>query len=84
VLDQLLKLDVDIAVPSVGAPVTRAELASFRGRVETLTSRATALVRAGVAQDRFLQELVTADLGWTLHLDAEAIGLLYADLARGH
>jgi hypothetical protein len=83
-LDQVLKLDVDIVVPSVGSPVGRAELAAFKDRVETLTSRATALVRAGVAQDRFLQELATVDLGWTLHLDAEAIGFLYADLARGH
>ena len=84
VLDRLLQLDVEIAVPSVGAPLGRVELASFKDRVETLTSRATALVRAGVAQDRFLQELAIADLGWALHLDAEAIGLLYADLARGH
>jgi hypothetical protein len=83
VLDQVLKLDFDIAVPSVGPPVGRAELASFKTRVEALTSRATALVRAGVAQDRFLQRLATDDLGWTLHLDAEAIGHLYADLARG-
>jgi hypothetical protein len=64
--------------------VSRTELASFRDRVQTLTSRATALVRAGVAQDRFLQQLPTADLGWTLDMDAEAIGHLYADLAREH
>jgi hypothetical protein len=84
VLDQVLTLDVDIVVPSVGPPVGRTELASFRDRVQTLTSRATALVRAGVAQDRFLQQLPTADLGWTLDMDAEAIGHLYADLAREH
>lgn len=83
VLNQVLKLDFDVAVPSIGPPVGKAELASYRDRVETLTSRATALVKAGVAQDRFLQSLATADLGWTLHLDAESIGDLYADLARG-
>ena len=83
VLSQVLALDFDVAVPSVGLPVGKAELASYRDRVETLTSRATALVKAGVAHDRFLQRLVTADLGWTLHLDAESISHLYADLARG-
>ena len=82
-LEQLLELDFDIAVPSAGLPVGRAELAVFQRRVETLTSRAAALVRAGVAQDRFLQQLVTADLGWTMPLDAEDIRHLYADLARG-
>lgn len=83
VLDQVLKLDFDIAVPSAGAPVGRAELAAFKERVETLTVRATALVKAGVAQERFLQRLATADLGWTMQLDAEGIRQLYADLARG-
>jgi cyclase len=83
VLTQVLKLDFDVAVPSVGAPVGKADLASYRDRVETLTSRATALVKAGVAQDRFLQSLATADLGWTMNLDAESIDHLYADLARG-
>jgi len=83
VLSQVLTLDFDVAVPSVGPPVGRAELASYRDRVETLTSRATALVKAGVAQGRFLQRLATDDLGWTMHLDAESIGHLYADLTRG-
>jgi hypothetical protein len=83
VLNQVLKLDFDLAVPSVGPPVGKVELASYRDRVETLTSRATALVKAGVAQDRFLQHMATADLGWTMRLDAESIGHLYADLARG-
>lgn len=82
VLNQVLKLDFDVAIPSVGSPVGKAELASYRDRVGTLTSRATALVKAGVAQDRFLERLATADLGWTLHLDAETIRHLYADLAR--
>ncbi len=83
VLDQVLKLDFELAVPSVGPPMTRAELASFKDRLETLTARAAALVRAGVAQDRFLQQLATTDLGWTMRLDAETISHLYADLARG-
>lgn len=42
-LDQVLKLDFDIAVPSTGAPVGRAELASFKERVETLAAGARTL-----------------------------------------
>jgi cyclase len=83
VLDQVLKLDFDIAVPSAGPSMTRAELSSFKDRLETLTARAAALVRADVAQDRFLQQLATADLGWTMRLDAATISHLYAELARG-
>lgn len=82
-LNRVLELDFDMAVPSVGSPVGKAELASYRDRVESLTSRAAALVKAAVPQDRFLQHLRTVDLGWTMHLDAESIGHLYADLARG-
>jgi len=81
-LEQVLKLDFDLAVPSIGPPVGRAELVAFKERVQTLTSRAAALVRAGVAQDRFLQDLTTADLGWTMRLDAQAVSRLYADLSR--
>lgn len=83
VLDRVLKLDFDVAVPSVGPPIGRAELMSFKSRVETLTSRAAALVKAGVAQDQFLRSLATADLGWRMHVDAEGVSALYADLARG-
>jgi len=37
VLDQVLKLDFDVAIPSVGSPVGKAELASYRDRLATLT-----------------------------------------------
>ena len=83
VLDQVLALDFELAVPSMGQPVGRAELLAFKGRVQSLTARATALVRAGVAQDGFVQQLVAAEPGWTLQLDAEDIARLYKDLAGG-
>jgi len=82
VLSEILKLDFDVAVPSVGRPVGKTELAAYRDRVRTLTARAAALVKAGVAQDRFLERLGTDDLGWSLQLDAATIRHLYVDLAR--
>jgi glyoxylase-like metal-dependent hydrolase (beta-lactamase superfamily II) len=82
VLEEVLKLDFDVAVPSTGAPLTRAELAGFKVRLDTLTARSAALVEAGMPKDRFLAALVTDDLGWKLHLDDEQIDRLYADLAR--
>ena len=50
VVERLLELDFDIAVPSVGPMLTRADVIAFKARLDTLVSRATALVSAGVAQ----------------------------------
>lgn len=83
-LNELLALDFDVAVPSIGPTVDRSELASYRDRVRDLTSRATAIVKAGVAQDLFLDRLQAADLGWSMRMDAQTIGHLYLDLARPH
>jgi glyoxylase-like metal-dependent hydrolase (beta-lactamase superfamily II) len=80
-LEQVLKLDFDIAVPSVGPPVTRAELAAFKAKIETLAARASALVKRGVPPEQLLAQLKTDDLGWHPTLSAEQLDHLYADLS---
>jgi glyoxylase-like metal-dependent hydrolase (beta-lactamase superfamily II) len=82
VLQEMLKLDFDVAVPSVGPPVSRAEVVAFKARVDTLTSRAIALVKAGVDKSRFLSQLTIDDLGWTLRLERDEVVQLYVDLSQ--
>ena len=48
VLTQVLKLDFDVAVPSTGPTVTRAELEAFKTKIDTMVARATGLVKQGV------------------------------------
>jgi len=80
-LEQVLKLDFDLVVPSVGPVVGRTELSAFKMKVDTLTARATALVKQGVAREQFLAQLKTDDLGWHLTLSADQVDRLFADLS---
>jgi cyclase len=80
-LEQVLKLDFELAVPSTGPPVARADVAAFKTRIETLAARASTLVKEGVAPAQLLAQLKTDDLGWRLTLSAEQLERLYADLS---
>jgi hypothetical protein len=62
--------------------VSRAEVVAFKARVDTLTSRAIALVKAGVDKSRFLSQLTIDDLGWTLRLERDEVVQLYVDLSQ--
>ena len=50
VLAQVLKLDFDVVVPGTGPVVTRADLEAFKTKIDTVVSRATGLVKKGVAE----------------------------------
>lgn len=80
-LDQLLKLDFDVVVPSVGPLLARADLVAFKVKVDTLVARANALVKQGVAKDQLLAQLKTDDLGWRLNFTTEQLDRLYSDLS---
>ena len=81
-LAQLLKLDFDVAVPSEGPTVTRADVEAFKVKVDTLTSRANALVAKGVPRDQFLGQLETDDLGWKLSLTPAQIDGIYTEMSK--
>jgi cyclase len=68
VLDAMLKLDFDAAVPGAGPVLTKADVQAFRGRFTTVMERATALVRAGVPKDQLLMQIKTDDIGWALRV----------------
>ena len=82
VLAQVLKLDFDVAVPSSGPPVTRADLESFKTKIDTLVSRATGLAKNGVPKDQLMAQLKTDDLGWQLNFTGSQLDSFYAELTK--
>jgi cyclase len=82
VLAQVLKLDFDLVVPSKGPVVTRAELEAFKSKIDTMVSRATGLVKQGVAKDQLMAQLKTTDLGWQLSFTGDELDSFYADLSQ--
>jgi cyclase len=81
VLDEILKLDFDVAVPGTGPMISRADLQAFRSKIDTLVSRAAALVKRGVPKSRLMAELETDDLGWRFSFTGQRLDRFYAEMA---
>jgi glyoxylase-like metal-dependent hydrolase (beta-lactamase superfamily II) len=64
VLDAMLKLDFDTAIPGAGPVLTKADVQEFRTKFTTVMTRATELVRMGVPKEELLKQLKTDDIGW--------------------
>jgi cyclase len=84
VLAQVLKLDFDVAIPSTGPVVTRADLEAFKTKIDTMVARATGLVKQGVPKDQLMAQLKTADLGWQLSFSGDQLDSFYAELSRAN
>jgi cyclase len=81
VLAEILKLDFDVAVPGTGPMLTKADVQAFKTKIDTLTSRATELVRKGTPKDQLMTELKTDDLGWKLNYSGDRLDRFYAELS---
>ena len=79
VLDAVLKLDFDVAIPGAGPVLTKADVQAFRVKFDTVVDRLTELVRKGVPKDQLLMQLKTDDIGWTPRIPA--VDALYAELS---
>jgi cyclase len=84
VLAQVLKLDFDVAIPSTGPAITRADLEAFKTKIDTMVARATGLVKQGVPKDQLMAQLKTADLGWQLTFSGDQLDSFYAELSRAN
>ena len=80
ILDGVLKLDFEMAIPGRGEPKSRADVQAFRNRFATLIERASAAVKAGAARDQLAAQVKTDDLGW--QLNAQFYGQLYDELTK--
>lgn len=82
VLDEILKLDFDVVVPGTGPTASRVDLQAFKTKIDTLVSRATALVKQGVPKSRLMSQLKTDDLGWRFTFTGSRLDRFYAELAE--
>jgi hypothetical protein len=82
VLDKVLRLDFDTAVPSTGPAISKAELQAFKVKLDTLTERARRLADEGVSKSQLMSQLKTDDLGWNLNFTPEQVDQFYAELSR--
>lgn len=64
ILDGVLALDFEMAIPGRGEPKSRAEVQAFRASFATLLARAREAVKAGATRDSLGTQVKTDDLGW--------------------
>ncbi|HET9359974.1 MAG TPA: MBL fold metallo-hydrolase [Vicinamibacterales bacterium] len=80
VLDGVLKLDFEMAIPGRGDPKTRAEVQAFRTNFAALVSRASDAIKAGAGRDQLAAQVKTDDLGW--QFNPQFFGQLYDELTK--
>ncbi len=65
-LTRLLALDFDTVIPGHGPILTKADVRTFRGKLETVIDRVRAEIAAGATRDDIASRVDTADLDWRL------------------
>jgi cyclase len=80
ILDGVLKLDFESAIPGRGEPKTREEIQAFRTKFATLVTRAQDALKAGATRETLAMQTKTDDLGW--QLNPMFFGSLYDELTK--
>ena len=65
-LTRLLALDFDTVIPGHGPILTKEDVRTFRGKLETVIDRVRAEIAAGATRDDIGSRVDTADLDWPL------------------
>jgi hypothetical protein len=82
ILDGVLALDFEMAIPGRGEPKSRAEVQAYRAKFDTLVKRAQDAIKAGATKDQLAMQVKTDDLGW--QFQANFYGSLYDELSKGN
>ena len=80
ILDGVLKLDFDMAIPGRGEPKSKADVEAYRTKFATLLSRAADAIKAGATKETLASQVKTDDLGW--QFNAGFYGSLYDELSK--
>lgn len=80
ILDGVLKLDFDMAIPGRGEPKTKEEIAAYRTKFASVVSRASEAIKAGATRDTLASQMKTDDLDWMFN--AAFYGSLYDELTK--
>ena len=65
-LTSLLTLDFDTVIPGHGPVMTKADIRSFRSKLETVIARVNNAIAAGATRDDVASRVDTTDLDWPL------------------
>jgi len=80
ILDGVLKLDFEMAIPGRGEPKTKAEVQAYRDKFGNVVKRASDAIKAGATRDQLASQVKTDDLGW--QFNAAFYGQLYDELSK--
>ena len=80
VLDGVLALDFESAIPGRGEPKTRTEVQAYRAGFATLLDRASAAIKMGATRESLAMQVKTDDLGW--RFNPNFFASLYDELER--
>src|SRR6185503_5209752 len=64
ILDGVLALDFEQAIPGRGEPKSKAEVEAYRDKFATLISRTSDAIKAGATKEQLASQVKTDDLGW--------------------
>ena len=81
VLGRVLELDFDVAVPSAGPPVSRAEVAALKSRIDALVSRGTVIVRREGSRGEAISELKAEAAGLQFSFTDNQLACLFGELS---
>ncbi len=80
ILDGVLKLDFEMAIPGRGEPKTRADVEAYRTKFATVVTRASDAIKAGATRETLASQMKTDDLGW--NFNAQFYGSLFDELTK--
>ena len=64
ILDGVIALDFEQAIPGRGEPKSKADVQAYRTKFDTLVKRATDAIKAGATKEQLASQVKTDDLGW--------------------
>ncbi len=64
ILDGVLGLDFDQAIPGRGDPKSKADVQAYRMKFDTVVKRAADAIKAGATKEQLASQVKTDDLGW--------------------
>src|SRR5579862_7841951 len=82
VLDAVLKLDWDLAIPGNDDPQPRSYVQAYRDNIAKLVDRAKAAVKMGVPKGQLMATIKTDDLPFKLTLQPAALDGFYDELSK--
>jgi cyclase len=80
ILDGVLALDFDMAIPGRGEPKSKADVQAYRMKFDTVVKRASDAIKAGATKEQLASQVKTDDLGW--QFQPAFYASLYDELAK--